>query len=137
MNTAELVGGFLVAAVAVALAFVGLHTALTASTVFAGYVILPLARGQEHVRSYVLIGGHAAFIATSVAVGIALSFATARRVWLGKVAFVAAVAFFTIDWKQEGGSYFWALFDVLIVTYVACVLISAYLVRQFRRGLAA
>ena len=137
MNTAEVARGIVIVASAVALAFVGLHAALTASNWFAGSVVLPLLKGEENLRFYVLVGGHAAFVAASLAIGIALSYATANRAWLGAVAFITAVAFFASDWEQEGGSFFGGLFDITVVVYATSVLTSAYLVKWLRRGHAA
>ncbi len=86
-----------IVACAIALAFAGLHAALTGSNWFAGYILLPLLKERENLRSYMLVGGHVAFIATSLAVGIALSYASASRMWLGTASFLLAVAFFAIE----------------------------------------
>lgn len=122
-----------IVACAIALAFAGLHAALTASNWFAGYIVLPLLEEQENVRFYMLVGGHVAYIATSLAVGVALSYASAGRIWLGTVSFLLAVAVFAIDWERGGGSYFWALLDLPVVMFVVSSLASAFLVGRLRR----
>lgn len=137
MNTVEPVRVALTIAMATILAFAGLHVAVTASNWFVGYVVLPLLKEQESLRSYMLWGGHVAFVAASVAVGVALAYASASQVWLGTFVFVAAVALFVIDWEQKGGSYFWALLDVPVIVFVATSLSSAYVVRRVRRTHAA
>jgi hypothetical protein len=141
MNTTEPIRVVVTVAMAIALAFVGLHTALTASNWFAGYVVLPLLKGQDNLRAYMLLGVYVAYVAAALAVGVALSYALsyarAVGVWLGIVAFVLAVGLFAIDWEQRGGSYFWALFDLPIVVFLLSSLFSVYLTGRLWRPHAA